>query len=77
MRGFGYIKDTDSETPLELKEVTIQAEPQTLRDMARFLLDVAEQMETYGKGFDHEHFEDFCSRPKGECRFIVAGNRES
>ena len=54
MRCYGYIKDTDSETPSELEEVTMQAGPDTLRDLARFLLYAADQMELHGEKFGHE-----------------------
>ena len=44
MRCYGYIKNTDAEVPSELEEVTIQAGPEVLRAMARFLMRVADQI---------------------------------
>jgi hypothetical protein len=73
MRCYGYNKGTEAETPLELEEVTIQAGPDTLRAVARFLIYAAEQMELHGTKFGHEHFEDYCQRQADECRLIVSG----
>jgi hypothetical protein len=71
MNCYGYVRSTAAETPSELEEVTIQCDPTELRSIARFLLHVAEQMESHGDKFGHEHFEDFCPRPAAECRLIV------
>ena len=73
VRCYGYTKDTDDDAPSELAEVTIQARPDTLRDIIRCLTHVAEQMEKHGENFGHEHFEDFCSRSDSECRLVIAG----
>ena len=54
---YGYPKgDEELSSPLELREVTFVASPETLRRLASFLNQTATEMEKYGKGFDHEHF---------------------
>ena len=59
MRIFGYPKDQEHDLPLEMEEVTIAAEPRTLRQPAAFLSDAADQMEQNGDRFGHEHYSDF------------------
>jgi hypothetical protein len=72
MRCFGYVKGSpESDYPSELEEVTVAAEPATLRAMARFLDQASDLMEKYGNDFEHSHFEKFIPRPSGECRFVV------
>ncbi len=65
MKFFGYLEDTEQETPVRLGEVTLCSDPETLRRLSKFLLVMAERMEEHGDEFGHEHFEDF-SDDQGE-----------
>lgn len=58
MKIFGYSK-SDEDTLLEMQEVTIQASPSRLRELAKFLIDFADQIER-GKINDqgHSHLSD-------------------
>ncbi|MBU84283.1 hypothetical protein [Alcanivorax sp.] len=60
MEFFGYTEEllqVDSPQPAKLPEVTISASPSELRAIANFLLASADDMETEGSKFEHEHFE--------------------
>ncbi|RDH43683.1 Imm32 family immunity protein [Zooshikella ganghwensis] len=57
MKIFGYSND-DSETLLEMKEVSFLATPEILREIAEFLMASAEKFESDNK-VDHLHFQDF------------------
>ena len=71
MRCYGYAHKSEDEKPMELSEVTLVGSPATLRDLARFLLLVAEKMEDHGDQFGHEHFEDFLQQTKEDCHVII------
>ena len=48
---------SESDRPLRLSEVTIQASPVVLREIAAFLTSTASAMESEG-GIGHVHFRD-------------------
>ena len=53
-----YGQDQKDESELEiLSEVTLVAEPSTLRDLASFLYRCADAIEDQGESWEHEHFE--------------------
>ncbi len=56
MKFYGYQNDSEAESPDLLKEVTIAANPETLRQIAAFLLHTADLMDRHGDEFGHEHF---------------------
>ena len=59
MNVFGYIKRRcNSEGLVELSQVTFQSSPDTLREIASFLLSAAAEMEAGGPTFDHRHIQD-------------------
>ncbi len=60
MRIFGYDKNSvEDDNLLELEEITIQASPAKLKQIAKFILSVADTMNQYGNNFGHEHLKDF------------------
>ena len=59
MKLFGYSnKDYDEVHPLELSNVTIAANPQELRRIAKFFNQAASEIEEDETGFEHEHLMD-------------------
>ena len=57
MKIFGYEKKSeDDDAPIELSEVTLQANPKQLKDVADFLIEAAQLIEKYGNDFGHEHY---------------------
>lgn len=71
MRCYGYAHKSEDEKPMELGEITLAGTPATLRELARFLLLVAEKMEQHGDRFGHEHFEDFVQRSTEDCHVVI------
>ena len=59
MKLYGHTDTPDTtEVPLPLREVTLIAAPQILRELAAFLVTVANEMERDAVGFDHAHATD-------------------
>ena len=56
MKLYGYVKDSEAESPQSLGEVTIATNPDTLRRLCRIPLRTADMMERHGSLFGHEHF---------------------
>jgi len=56
MKFFGYIEGDDNQL-VSLSEMTLQAEPKTLKAIASFLLKCAKEMED-SDSWEHEHFSD-------------------
>jgi len=75
MHCYGYAKGSDTSGPAEMEEVTVCAEPTTLRRLAEFLTHAAKLIESHGSDFGHEHFEDFVGTQNPTCRLIVASPR--
>lgn len=55
----------------ELAEITLVAGPEELRQIASFLLQAAEGMETRGKSWEHEHLSDYKPEFRGSPHFVV------
>ena len=72
MKFYGYVKDSEAESPQSLGEVTIATNPDTLRRLAAFLLRTADMMERHGSSFGHEHFP---SQDRDEPQFIVCEDK--
>jgi len=60
MKLHGYPKDgpQDVGASAELAEVTFEAGPQELRDIAAFFLLAADEMDRMGAAYDHLHLGD-------------------
>ncbi len=54
MELFGYIKAPD-ETSSKLQEVTFSANSQELRNIAKFLMKCADEIDNHGANWEHEH----------------------
>ena len=59
MKLFGYKKNEEAISPIELKEVTVLAEPKVLREMAKMLNESADIIEKDYLG--HLHLQDYWS----------------
>lgn len=57
--------------PAELAEITLVANPEELRRIARFLENCASGMETRGKSWEHEHLSDSDRYFQGSPHFVV------
>jgi len=58
MKVFGYVEKQHNENGLvELSEITFQASPDTLREIASFLVVAAQKAEELGSRFDHFHIQ--------------------
>ena len=77
MKLYGYADGPDTpETPQAIREVTLIAAPQILRELAAFLVTVANEMERDAVGFDHAHATDrITSLPPNGPDLIVASTR--
>lgn len=56
MKIYGLAQKDESELEI-LSEVTLVAEPSTLRDLALFLYRCADAIEDQGESWEHERFE--------------------
>jgi hypothetical protein len=73
MKVYGYPQDQDLDTPLRMDEVTLVADPSTLRKLAAFLNYAADLMEQHGDQFGHEHFSDFTQTDRdGNPDFVIS-----
>jgi hypothetical protein len=57
MKCYGY-EDDDRDRPLLLREVTLLVDPNTLRRLARFFNECADQIEGAGSDWEHEHYSE-------------------
>lgn len=73
MELYGYEEGSETEQPTPLEEVAVVADAATLRQLAKFLLHVANQIDAHGARFGHEHFEDFDRSAPRKPRFVVTG----
>ncbi len=72
MKLFGHTHS--SEQPFELREVTFQASPDALRTIARFLEQMATELEEAPSSFEHSHVQDtFEEWPSQWPDLVVAG----
>lgn len=73
---FGYadVEPTEEDTELlSLREVTFVASPDSLREIAAFLLQAASWMEARGDRFGHEHLRDSL-RERWEGTDVIVAN---
>lgn len=57
MKFYGYSKKTHGHGLHEMKEVTISANPDALKELARFILKCADEIESNNTQFNHDHFQ--------------------
>ena len=62
MKIYGYSNNTNEE-PMKLNEVTISANPDSLREISEFLLKCAKEIENNNK-WEHEHFTSLNKKEK-------------
>jgi hypothetical protein len=79
MKLYGYTDASHTPaTPLAIREVTLIATPQILRELAAFLVTVANEMERDTVSFDHVHAKDrIASLPADGPDLIVASTRDA
>jgi len=59
MKIFGYKKaDTDNEGLMELSDIAFSTSPETLRAIAKFLEEAADELQEMGGDFGHVHLMD-------------------
>ena len=56
MKLFGYSK-IDAESLIELSEITLLTSPEMLREISSFLNLCADEIQSQGDDWEHEHFE--------------------
>jgi hypothetical protein len=73
---YGYNRRVLNEFGLkQMKEVTVAARPEALRELAMFLVDAARQLETESTSDSwHRHCDSSLKRSLG-CDFIVAAHK--
>ena len=70
MKLYGYTKS--SESVEEVVELTFQCQPSELREIAKFLQDMADGIENDGENFGHGHAKDYCDNwPENSAEIIV------
>lgn len=58
MKIYGYEKTNDDSGILNMAEITICTTPETLREIAKFIQNAANELETDGEDFGHLHLRD-------------------
>jgi hypothetical protein len=77
MKTFGYPAGAplNEHGLVELMKVSFQADAQTIRRIAKFLMEQADEMEARGKRFCHAHAQDEdCSWPEEMARYHRCGS---
>jgi hypothetical protein len=72
---YGYAvgeREDQPPQPSELAEVTINASPDELREMSKFLADCASEMDRLGRTYDHVHLSDRIKAFRSSPHFVVA-----
>jgi hypothetical protein len=75
MKLYGYAPTNapvESIRPEELAEITLCADPSELKQIARFLLDCAEEMERMAATYDHAHLSDRIRSFESSPHFVVS-----
>ncbi len=68
MKITGYAKsETEDDSFVELSEIAIATPPETLRAIAAFLLEAADEMDELGNEYDHVHLMDRWDNWKEGC----------
>ena len=66
-----FTGENDAVRPVALAEITLNASPQELRAMARFLADCADEMDRMGASYDHVHLSDRVRSFEGSPHVVV------
>lgn len=77
MKLFGYkVEEVGADIfPYELGEITLQATPEELRKIAKFLIGTASRMETMGTVYSHEHLADVDNSFNDSPHFVVFSDK--
>jgi ankyrin repeat protein len=59
------LDDEEGDRRAAVRDVTIIASPDSLRHLAKFLEQIADEIDEYGARFDHDHYQLFASRDLG------------
>ena len=70
MKVYGYSESIETDSPLTLSEVTLSTNSNELREIAKFLNQVANKIDETGEDFEHEHLAENFATVKGP-NFIV------
>lgn len=70
MKFYGYTNNSE-QSPMELSEVTLSADPEVLRQLSEFIANCANQIESSGCKWEHEHFKCGQSSISSLPSFIV------
>lgn len=78
MHLYGYAKDQPVGTvvPELLAEITLNATPDELRAISRFLRDCADEMDRMGSEYDHVHLSDRIRQFETSPHFVVCAVRD-
>lgn len=74
MKIYGYSHQElpiDEIESLELAEITINASPNELRNIAKFLNSTADDMERLGNSYGHKHLSDVIPEFQNSPHFVV------
>ncbi len=75
---YGYSRDNNKDTPTELKEVSVLAEPELLKSLGQFLLSCANEIEVDKKlKWEHKHFRDVYSNLSSQSPDFVVVNAQA
>jgi hypothetical protein len=74
MKFYGYTSDPE-QSPMELSEVTVSADPILLRQLSVFLAKCADGIENSGGLWEHEHFVSNKSLGANVPSFIVYNSK--
>jgi len=70
MKFYGYTENPD-QSPMELAEVTVAADPELLRKLSAFLAKCADEIESSNGQWGHEHFDSKQTNKDSLPSFIV------
>ena len=73
MKIYGYSNNTN-DSPMELSEATISANPDILRELADFLNICADEITRDGSSWEHEHFISKNSPSDGSSLQLIIFN---
>ncbi|RKZ73501.1 MAG: hypothetical protein DRR19_30935 [Candidatus Parabeggiatoa sp. nov. 1] len=75
---YGYSRDNNEDTPTELGEVSVLAEPELLNSLGQFILSCASEIEVDKKTkWEHRHFRDVCSHLSPQCPDFIIVNPQA
>lgn len=75
MKLYGFTENAE-QSPMELSEVTVAADPNLLRQLSAFLAKCADEIENSDGQWEHEHFESSQANSESFPSFIVYSSNE-